>query len=66
MGSSLKCEVRLSVVENCKRLQVMSSPVCADPQSLPGDEMEGGRGGDGGDEQGDGRQTEVKDLACES
>ena len=35
MGS----EVRLSVVEKCERLQVMSSPVCAAPESLPGDEM---------------------------
>ena len=29
--------VRLSVVEKQKRLQVMSSPVCADPESLPRD-----------------------------
>ena len=29
--------VRLSVVEKQKRLQVMSSPVCADPESLPQD-----------------------------
>ena len=28
---------RLSVVEKQKRLQVMSSPVCADPESLPRD-----------------------------
>ena len=39
MGS----EVRLSVVEKCERLQVMSSPVCAAPESLPGDEMGGVR-----------------------
>ena len=47
---------RLSVVEKQKRLQVMSSPVCADPESLPQD----GPGWSGMVR--DGPQTSVKDL----
>ena len=47
---------RLSVVEKQKRLQVMSSPVCADPESLPRD----GPGWSGMVR--DGPQTSVKDL----